>query len=310
MQSVEFKLPFFSRRIWAIGGVLFLILATAFVGFRTWKNYAQPSTEFDWEARGMSDFYTLYYYSKAFSAGVNPYSTDVIEREEYIVPRNAAPFSPFAFLPDIPLTWLPLEIASVVYFIFSWLLIAVLAWCCLWMSRVRFDWVLWIWIFGFLVFSRPGHITLFTGYFTLQLVLGTMVALHYSKSKPWLAGIGFLLASVKPTYGIPLTLLMLARRDFKSVAIGVGLSGLFAFGCFAWLASHSDFGTVVDGVRAGQEAFHDDPSEEPANTWTRIDIAGMVAKLMHRTPGNLEYLGVMMVLLSASLLRDLARVRN
>lgn len=60
-----------------------------------------------------------------------------MERPEYIVLRNAAPFSPFAFLPDIPLTYLSLEVASVVFFVFSWLLIGVLAWCCLWMVRVR-----------------------------------------------------------------------------------------------------------------------------------------------------------------------------
>ena len=297
MQLTEIKLPWFSRQVWAVGGVLFLILATSFVGVRTYRNFAAPSREFDWESRGMSDFYTLYYYSRAFADGVNPYSTEVMERPEYIVPRNAAPFSPFAFLPDIPLTYLSLEVASVVFFVFSWLLIGVLAWCCLWMVRVRFDWALWVWIFGFLVFSRPGHITLFTGYFTVQLVLGTMVALHYSKSKPWLAGIGFLFASVKPTYVIPLTLLMLARRDFKTVAIGVVLTSVFAIGCFGWLASHSDFGSVIEGIRSGQEAFHDDPTEEPANTWTRIDVAGMVAKMMHRVPGNVEYLTVMMGLL-------------
>jgi hypothetical protein len=195
-------------------GVLFLGLATTFAGVRTHKNFAVPARNFDWQKRGMSDFYTLYYYSKAFSDGVNPYSTDVMENEEYIVPRNAAPFSPFAFLLDVPLTWVSLEFACGFYFVFTWCLIGVLAWCCLWMSRIKFDWALWLWIFGFLVFSRPGHITLFTGYFTVQVVLGAVVALHFSKSNPWIAGLGFLFATVKPTYAIPLTLLMLAGMAF------------------------------------------------------------------------------------------------
>jgi hypothetical protein len=90
---------------------------------------------------------------------------------------------------------------------------------------------------------------------------------------------------------------MLARRDLKATIIGVVLTSIFALGCFAWLACHSDFGSVVDGIRSGQEAFHDDPTEEPLNTWTRIDLAGMAAKVMQRVPGTPEYLGVMLVLL-------------
>jgi len=297
-ESTEFNFPWFDRRIWAVSGVLFLVLATAFVGLRAYRNYAEPAREFDWDNCGMSDFYTLYYYSKAFSDGVNPYSTDVMERPEYVVPRSAAPFSPFAFLPYLPLTKLPLKTASLIFFVATWLMFGALAWCCVRMSRIRFDWVLWVWVFGLLVFSRPGHVTLFTGYFTVQLALGIAVALHYSKTNPWLAGVGFLFASVKPTYAIPFTILMLARRDFKAVVIGVGLTSVLALGCFAWLASHSDFASVIEGIRSGQQAFHDDPTEEPINTWTRIDAAGMVAKVMHRVPGTAEYLGVMMVLLT------------
>ena len=297
MESSVFKFPWFDRRLWTIGGVLFLILATAFVGLRTYRNYAEPSREFNWESRGMSDFYTVYTYSKAFGDGVNPYSSEVMEHPDYIVPRNAAPFSPFAFLIYLPLTLLSLKFASVTFFVINWILFGVLALCCISMSRIKFDWVLWIWVFGFLVFSRPGHMTLFTGYFTVMLAIGTVVALHFSKSRPLLSGAGFLFAAVKPTYAIPLTLLMLARRDFKATMIGVFLTTVFAIGCFAWLSSHSDFGSVISGIQSGQEAFHNDKTEEPINTWTRIDTAAIVAKVMHRVPSSVEYLVVMLVLL-------------
>lgn len=297
MEPTEFKFPRFDRRIYAIGGLLFLIVATAFVGARTMRNYAEPAREFDWENRGMSDFYTLYYYSHAFCDGVNPYSSQIMEQPEYLVPRNAAPFSPFVFLAYVPLTVLSVKAAGVVFFAINWLMLGVLAWCCIVMSRLRFDWILWLWVFGLLVFSRPGHMSLFTGYFTVEIALGMVTALHFSKSKPWLSGLGFLFASIKPTYAIPLTLLMLARRDFKAVAIGVGLSSVLALGCFAWLASHSSFAEVIEGIQSGQQAFHDDPTEAPVNTWTRIDVAGMAAKIMQRAPGTAEYLMTMMALL-------------
>ena len=297
MESVKFNFPWFDRRVWAVGGVLFLILATAFVGLRTYRNYAEPSREFDWGSRGMSDFYTFYTYSKAFRDGVNPYSMEVMEHPDYVVPRNAAPFSPAAFLPYVALTFVSLNVASVIFFMFNWLLLGVLAWCCISMSRIKFDPVLWVWVFGFLVFSRPGHLTMFTGYVTAVLAIGTIVALHFSKSKPLLSGFGFLLAAVKPTYAIPLTLLMLARRDFKATVIGCVLTIGFAVGCFAWLSSHSDVASVIDGIKSGQEAFHNDTTEEPFNTWTRVDVPALIAKFMHRVPGTVEYLGVMLVLL-------------
>jgi hypothetical protein len=307
MQTSEFKLPILSQRVWyrnnltrnvcTIGGILFLVLATAFVGLRTWKNVATPANNFDWQKRGMSDFYTMYYYSKAFGQGVNPYSQEIMERPEFVVPRSAAPFSPVVFLIDLPLTKLSVSSAMIVYFLLNWILLGSLAWLCLHMSHLKFDWSLWIWIFGFLVFSRPGHITLFTGYFTIQIVIGTLVAIHYSKTKPWLSAIGFAMATVKPTYAIPLGLLMLCRRDFKAVIFGSILSGILAVACLSWLASHSNFETVFEGIKSGQEAFHDDPTEEPANTWTRVDVAGLVAKVMHRVPDNKEYLATMLVLL-------------
>ena len=297
MEDSQFRFPWFDRRVWAVGGVLFLLLATAFVGLRAYKNFPEPSRQFDWESRGMSDFSSLYNYSKAFRDGANPYSSEIMDQPEYVLSRPAAPYSPVTFLPYVPLTCVPLEIAAATFFVFSWLMFGVLAWCCVRMSRIEFDWVLWVWVFAFLVFSRPGHITLFTGYFTVVSTLGTVVALHYAKSKPLLSGLGFLLATVKPTYAIPLTILMFARRDFKATISGVLLSAVFTIGCFAWLATHSDFGSVIDGIKSGQEAFYDDPTEEPVNTWTRIDVAGMVAKTMHRNPGTMEYLAVMMVLI-------------
>lgn len=297
METSQFKFPFFPRRFWAVAGTLFLILATAFVAARTWKNAATPANEFDWDQRGMSDFYTIYAYSKAFSDGVNPYSESIMQRPEYVVPRAAAPFSPFIFLIDQPLTWISINSAMVVYFVFNWILLGALAWSCLRISRLNFDWALWIWIFGFLVFSRPGHISLFTGYFTIQLVLGTLTALHFSKTKPWLAAIGLAIASIKPTYAIPLCILMLCRRDFKAVFMGALLSSVIAIGCLAWLASHSDVATVITGIQSGQEAFHEDPTQLPINTWTRVDVAGMVAKVMQRAPGTIEYFATMIVLL-------------
>ena len=305
MDNSSFQFPFantswgkrLDKKFWIITGLIVLLLGTAFVAKRTYSGYSTPEREFDWSARGLFDFHSLYLYSDAYAHGVNPYSATI--GDHYVVTRPAAPFSPLQFMLHWPFTKLDLATADVVFSVFHWALMGLLALYCIRMSHVKFDWALWLWIFGFIIFSRPGHVGIFTGYLTIQLVLGTIIAIHYSKSNPWLAGVGFMLASGKPTYFIPLTILLLFRRDIKTLVIGGALTGIVAIGGLAYLASYSSFGDVIDGIKQGQEAFHEDPTEMPINTWTRIDLLGMVAKVLNWVPGNAVYLGAMFGLIIA-----------
>lgn len=294
-RGIDFR--FFVEGKWAIIIALsFLLLAVGLTGLRTYKKYSDPSLPFDFTNSGMSDFHNgAYLPSLAFRDRVNPYSLEVCEK--YNMARSAPPYSPIVFMIHLPLTCLSLQQADVVYFFINVMLIGLIALMALTMSKSEFRWAPWLWIFGLLMFSRPGHITVFTGYFTAQLVIGTLVALHFSKSRPFISGVGMLLASGKPTYIIPLTILMICRRDFRAVVIGLMfcvIAGVIGVG---WLASDSSLSSVVDGVKQGQAAFDDDPNEDPVNSWTRLDIAGVVAKTMGWKPDNKTYLFVMLILL-------------
>jgi hypothetical protein len=156
----------------------------------------------------------------------------------------------------------------------------------------------WLFASCLLVVSRPGHITLFTGYFTAQMVIGTAMALHFARSRPWVAAVGILLASFKPNFVLPLLLLMVARRDFGAVIRGTVLAGVFAVGGLAWLAADSSVAEVVQGFREGQEALHNDPTELPENRWTRVDISGMVARVLRTAPGDVVSLAAMVAVLA------------
>ena len=164
-------------------------------------------------------------------------------------------------------------------------------------AGVKVDRGWWLAIFGFLVFSRAGHITLYTGYITPMLVIGTLMAFQYGKKNPWLSGIGILLASVKPTYLIPLLIILAFRRNYKAAMIGLLLSVAVAFAGLTWLALDSSYGHVLDTIQHGQDAFQDDESEFPINTWTRIDLVGMFAKVIDWNPDKSVYLAAMVVLL-------------
>lgn len=274
----------------------FVLLGVSLTAYRTYKKYADPSKPFDFAKSGMSDFHNgAYLPSLAFRERVNPYSIEVTKK--YNMARSAPPYSPIIFMLHAPLTLLSIQQADVVFFVINVAMIGLIAWLALSMSGAKFSWAPWLWLFGLFVFSRPGHITLFTGYFTAELVIGTLVALHFAKTSPWLSGAGMLLASGKPTYIIPLTLLMLCRRNFKAVIIGLVLCVIVGATGVGWLASNSSVSHVIEGLQEGQAAFDDDPNEEPVNTWTRVDVAGVVSKVMHWKPDNATYLTIMIGLL-------------
>ena len=298
-----------------LAAVLLILLGIAFAGYRAHQRYAVPAAEFDFSKSGMSDFHNgVYFPAMAFREGINPYSEAATRN--YPMARSAPPYSPVVFLLYLPLTWLELPAADIVFFALNVVLLVVTAGLIVSMvragvghqefqpagfsllARLNRDHLVIAWLAGFLLVSRPGHITLFTGYFTLQLVLGTLLAFHFSKSRPWLSGLGMLLASGKPTYIIPLIILMAARKDYRALLIGFVMCSVVATAGLGWLASHSDIPSVIEGIRQGQEAFDDDPTEDPKNTWTRLDTMGVIAKVAAIKPSGLQYLLGMLVILA------------
>ena len=289
--------------------VLAAALSIAFAGYRATARYATPARTFDFSKSGMNDFHNgVYFPSKAFAKGVNPYGQDVVKH--FPMARSAPPYSPVVFMIYQPVTWLALPAADIVFFSLNVIALAGFAWCIVTTirklvkssSNCLLNWfgddaLASVWAFTAIMLSRPGHITLFTGYFTAQLVIGVFIALHYARSKPLLAGVGMLLASGKPTYIIPLTILMLFRRDFKATVIGLLLCAVVATAGIGWLAVDSDVASVVEGIKQGQAAFDDDPTEDPINTWTRLDAMGVVSKIAGLKPSGAQYLAGMLALL-------------
>ena len=153
-------------------------------------------------------------------------------------------------------------------------------------------------LFAILVYSRPGHVTLFTGYFTAELVIGSIVALHFAATRPFLSGAGMLLASGKPTYVLPLIALMLCRRNYRAVVVGLVLCAIGGLVGLGWLATFSSPMEVVAGINEGRVALHEDPTEDPVNTWTRLDAVGVVSKVAGLKPNDFFYFGSMLVMLA------------
>jgi len=284
------------KRFFTVLALLFVLLGIGFGFGRAYQNYSpQQSEGFNWDARGLSDFHSCYLYSKTFRNGLSPY--EVQERADLKANRPSAPFSPVIFYLLWPLTYLSMTGAEIVFCAVNVALLGLLGYWVFRFSDESLSPHWWLAVFGFILFSRSGHITLYTGYFTAIIIVGTIMAFHYAHSKPWLSGIGILLASAKPTFIIPLLILLAYRKNYKAAVWGTLLSGSVAFAGLAWMAADSSISEVINTVFEGQEAFDDDPTEFPINTWTRVDLVGMFAKAINWIPDNKVYLGAMVVLL-------------
>jgi hypothetical protein len=279
--------------------IVLSIVAIMLIGVtanRVYKNYSPPSKTFDWSLRGHSDFHNgVYYPAVAFRNRDNPYAASV--RDKYPVVSPARPCPPITFIGHLPFTFLDLRSANVAFFAFNTGMLLLLALVAVNIARGKFEPVTWLAACCVLLISRPGHITLFTGYYTLELVLGTVMALHYGKSRPWLSAVGMLVASGKPTFVLPLIILMLARKNYAATLRGIGLCIVFGMGGLAWLATDGGFSSVLSGVFEAQSEFHSEVEEYPVNSWTRVDLLGMAAKVANWIPADRDYLTAMLVFL-------------
>ncbi len=270
---------------WTILFLTGLALLVGLTALRIHRNYAEVTGQFNWDARGHCDFHNgLYLPGRAFRQGHNPYRTETASR--YGMSRAIPPFSPSVFILNLPFTFPELPAGDWLWYGFNVLMVVSLGWLGIRWSGGRVTLAFFLFLACLLVASRPGHVSLFNGYFTAQLAIGTGLALQFARTRPWLAGLGILLASGKPNFVLPLLILMVCRRDYRAVSWGIGIAGVFAVGGLLWMAADTGIGPVMAGIQEGQEALRNDPDELPENRWTRVDLVGMGARLMKLAPGD------------------------
>lgn len=293
---------------WARPATIFFsclfVLLTSVSAYRIYRGHQTPGP-FDPELQGYCDFQNgCYFPSLAFARGLSPYGEDYAE--QYPVERSIPFFSPTILAFHIPWALLPLTVAEVCYFIWSiGLTLAISFLIVHWLAKAqpeRFHQPELRWLLGtslacFLLVSRGGQQTIFTGYFTLELVLASLVAVHYARTKPNLSGLALLLVSGKPTYILPLGILMAFRGNFRALAIGAGLSIVSLIAGFWWIAPESGFSGLIEEIRVSQETHRLDPYERPVYTWIRVDALAILAKWLQWDPAESAYLSFMLVTL-------------
>ena len=295
------------RRGTAAAGILLLLLGLTASAVRIVVRYQTPGPP-DGVNEGYCDFHNgIYFPSVALVEGVSPYGSEYAA--SYPVSRQIPFFSPAIVAIHTPLTFLPLYVAEVLYFAIMVVLvigIAVQSITAAGLER-RLDWVLLL--AAAITFSRAGHVTLFNGYFTFELVFAAILAVRLAGPRPWLAALALVVVSAKPTYVLPLGLLMLARGNYKSLIYGALLSIAAAAMPLAWLAWNEGQGDIPRGlleirqqITDAQEVHHNEPNELPALSWTRIDIFAIVSKWSDTDPDDVTHLVVMVAILALPML--------
>lgn len=272
----------------------FVVVLSA-IGWRIAQNYQEPGP-FDSSRQGFCDFHNgVYYPALAVRDGISPFGQRFEDR--YPIARPIAIHSPYLFALHIPYTWLPLRLAEYVHFGVMAVELLLLAWLSLRVAGIKFGWSHAIGLATVLAASRSGYGTLFTGYFTLELVLGAALALHFG-NRHWLGPFGFVLCCAKPTYGIPLTIMMAARGQFRALSWGLAIAGILTLLVTVWLLSTVSVTEFLAEVKSAQETHRADPNELPENSWTRVDLLGIVAKWIRWAPGDWDHLVWMLPLMA------------
>ena len=237
----------------------------------------------------MIDFHSgVYYPIRAMLTGENPY-----DRERFLalypVGDGFPPYPPATLLFHLPFGLLPPTVADLLYAVFTVGVMLLLALVALRATQRHASLTSVVMLAGVLLLTRPGHWNLVLGQRAAELALGTYLALFATARQPWLGGAGLALSMLKPTWGIPLMLLMLARGDRRPVALGVLLSFIVNLPLLALIVTragglHPFLGRLFKGYRDWQTVS----DVSPATSSVRIDAATTLSRFAGHPLGDVS----------------------
>ena len=196
--------------------------------------------------RPLNDFKAAVYCPvKVFVNGGNPYDRDQLlqscpravycrvsdlaedktsqagEREPCIPTDVFPPYLPATLLLHAPFAALSIDAAALAYFLLNVSFSIVVVLFALRLTGKPLAPGVVLLGAGLLLLSRPGQWNLLLGQSALELTVATYIALFRAERAPQVSGLALAVAAYKPTFGIPLGALMLARGNARAVWWGV-----------------------------------------------------------------------------------------
>jgi hypothetical protein len=235
---------------------------------------------------GMTDFRDVIYFpTRAVLEGINPYdsepNSDTARYHGRYPVGNVFPvYSPLLMVLDAPLQLLPYHVAMAAYVLFNVALLLVVANCALRFSHVNCGIAATLILATLMLLSRPGQSNFNFGQLALPMVLCAMVATEWSAKRPGWAAIALALASIKPTFGAPLLILIFSQRRWKAAILGGGIGGSLAVLGFALIFSVCHSGKpLLQTLKDNLSHTESDPGFDARKSGIRLDAVAVVERL-------------------------------
>ncbi|MGZ6967675.1 MAG: glycosyltransferase family 87 protein [Acidimicrobiia bacterium] len=229
-----------------------LVAIVAFAGVAawltqsTWDNIKPTRQDLGFQ----TDFRDAVYYPVvAFTDGANPYNPGEYYRS-YPVGQEFPLYSPVHLVLHLPLAALSLPRARATYFGLNLALILLLAGFSLRLAGYRGDLGDAFALGTLLLLTGAGRLDLRNGEPTLLIVLACYLALAARASHPGRAATGVAVALLKPTFGVPLAIVLLCRRRIRAALIGVAAATVVsAFAVIPLAQAAGGVGSLIDSLR-------------------------------------------------------------
>jgi len=259
--------------------VLFLLVG-GLIALRTGWNLNVPGHP-ELPGYGLHDFRDVFYYpAVAVLDGHNPYDPTVF-RSTYPVARPLAPYAPTMLLLHLPLGLLPYQVAEWTHFTVNLTMVLVLAYLSLEACGLPTATAGVFGLGALILLGRPAHMTLYIGQCAAYLVAATYLALLLGERRPVLAGLALAVACAKPTFGIPLCAVMLARGDRAALVWGLGIAAVAGAVMVAVLApAAGGLGPLVVSIRGSYARLMQDPSANAVSSIIRLDPVALIGRLL------------------------------
>lgn len=283
-----------ARPLWTALSIALYLAVLAVISWRLHQHWPTdgPASPDRWAEASYGD--AVYYPVQAVRDGVNPYDTvrdgdPARYMNRYPVLDILPLYSPLILLIYAPIALLPRDPSYILFAGVNAVLQLVLAWAALRLVLGRAPMSGTFALGALLLASQVGRGNFNSGQFALPLALATVGALQWGDRKLGRSILCLALATFKPTFGGPLGLLLLARRDWHTTLGGFVLGGVIAvLGVFFIFARSGDVSLphMIDVLARNQDSFSQDPTVVAKTNKARTDLAASIEYLIdHPAPG-------------------------
>lgn len=244
------------------------------------------------------DFLSVVYYPiVAVLAGDNPYNL-----HEYV---NTYPvafafplYLPATFLVHLPFGLFPPPAAISSYFLVTLALCVLLAIVSLRATGQVASVGAVLTVFGLILISRPGHSNLLLGQTALQFTLAAYLVVYGTDRPAWAVACGLAFCAIKPTFGVPLALLLLTQAKIRVVLLAIVISLTVNLPIVFVLAQHE--GGLLAFIHEGLnnlQGWGGSVYVIPATSPTLVDAGSLLGRLLGRSLGMLGQSVVLLLVL-------------